>query len=693
MISGSLFAPTLTSAEADDIRTNTPDNKVLSDQSLLEAWGSPIHFDNPWMLLFGAVGLVPMWIVQRRESLKPLITPFGPMFAFEGLETPHFHPNLMKKLEKMPLMFALGVASIAAAGPQLNENVGLDGDEPILIAIDTDWAAAANWSDRREAVTDILRAAHNNDSNVVFLNTTVDKDNNPLTLTQPMSPAVALSYLENMHTQPWQTSLDAALTALEGSAAGTYAATYWMSNGIQNAHTQEFALGLSEIAPLTIYDQMNKPHLLRSAEYVNADYLITIERAAAGMEEELTIKALSADQTLLVEEKAFFNEKDKEIIVTFSRDEIGYEQVTSFKVAHEQSAGATLLVSENYKPRSVGIATLGGATEITSLLEEAPYLNAALEPYADIHMNTAESLLHSNSVSILIVPDTIMLPDVVQEKLLQWVEEGGTLVRVAGPNLAGEERKNDPLLPVNLRKGVYSVGDSLTSTGDKRELAAFAPDSPFAKINGSKEVVVEKMLLVEPDPELASKTWAQLKDGTPFVTADDRGKGKVVLFHTTVNTLWSEFPLTDMFVNMLVETVRQSSSIEDTSNYKLSEVSPISVLNGQGELRAPENIVEPLSQEVIDNNLLNPMHPPGFYGTSFRQVPRNIGDVVTDLEPLQMFPEDITHKYYENKGGDYRPWLWAASMGLMLIGSCVLLQRNAQMQARPETRQPVPGVT
>jgi len=65
------------------------------------------------------------------------------------------------------------------------------------------------------------------------------------------------------------------------------------------------------------------------------------------------------------------------------------------------------------------------------------------------------------------------------------------------------------------------------------------------------EVTVSRQVLAEPDPGLSAKTWAQLSDGTPLVTAARQGKGMIILFHLTADTTWSNLPLSGLFVDML----------------------------------------------------------------------------------------------------------------------------------------------
>lgn len=53
------------------------------------------------------------------------------------------------------------------------------------------------------------------------------------------------------------------------------------------------------------------------------------------------------------------------------------------------------------------------------------------------------------------------LPKPIEDQLSSWIEDSGTLIRFAGPRLAGAS-DNDPLLPVRLRKGERALGGTLS---------------------------------------------------------------------------------------------------------------------------------------------------------------------------------------------------------------------------------------
>src|SRR5262249_6856149 len=106
----------------------------------------------------------------------------------------------------------------------------------------------------------------------------------------------------------------------------------------------------------------------------------------------------------------------------------------------------------------------------------------------------------------------------VRDRLDSWIEQGGVLVRFAGPRLA---QADDDLVPVKLRRGGRILGGSLTWE-KPQHLSTFAADGPFAGLSVPKDITVSRQVLAEPDASLPAKTWALLEDGTPLVTGERR---------------------------------------------------------------------------------------------------------------------------------------------------------------------------
>src|SRR6185295_1033553 len=103
---------------------------------------------------------------------------------------------------------------------------------------------------------------------------------------------------------------------------------------------------------------------------------------------------------------------------------------------------------------------------------------------------------------------------------------------------------------VRLRSGGRNFGGTL-SWNEPTHLAPFPDTSPFKNMAVPSDVTISSQVLAEPTPDLSTKTWAKLNDGTPLITADRRGQGWIVLFHVTATPEWSSLPLSGLFVDIL----------------------------------------------------------------------------------------------------------------------------------------------
>jgi hypothetical protein len=704
MISGSLLSSTPVFAQEgdtsppvnDDTVTVTVDESAgdLFDQSWLEKQGSPIDFQNPLVLLGWPPALLLLWFALRSMPLRPKDVEFGPMFVLEQLETLEAEPNQMKILEKMLWMGALTGAFIAAADPTQNQQASFAQDGPILIAADTGWASAANWNTHRETIRELIRHAYNDNREISFLSMAVGENGEAVQVTDPMNAALALSYLDNLSPVPWPSDREAAIAALD-AVEGSYGATYWMSNGLRDDFTLDFSASLNSVAPLTVYDENDTPHLFMTPVYRNGEYDITIRRADAGAAEELSVSAYDEGRNVLGSEIVRFEEGARTASITFVPADHGSaaDRIFSFSIDHEASAGAVVLVDEDYKPRSVGIASRNNRIETESLFSEERFLYAALQPHTDLYLGSIEELIDSGNISVLMIPDSMPINSIAQGKIEEWMNAGGTVVRFAGPNLVSEAHTDNPLLPVNLRQGARALADSIVADGDGLRVQDFDDGSPFSGIEPDHTVSISQQVVVQPTPGAVDRAWARFSDGTPLVTAAERGNGQIILFHTTANTLWSELSLSNNFVEMLVATVGQSNSVEDTSDYELPEMLPLSVLNANGELRNPSAIVQPLTQSVLNGNLIGPEHRAGLYGTSLMTIPYNVSDAVGTIETLGALPESIDRQFYANAKNEVKGWLWGGALALAVIGGFVLTGRRGLWGRREKNNNTEPAPT
>src|SRR5690348_12953334 len=319
-----------------------------------------------------------------------------------------------------------------------------------------------------------------------------------------------------------------------------------------------------------------------------------------------------------------------------------------------------LLLDERWRRRPVGVVSGQRGTAAQPLLSGAYYLERALQPFSEVRRGDIPTLLKGD-IAVLALPD--VPPAGAEEKaaLVKWMENGGVVLRFAGPHLA--EQTDDDLLPVTLRRGGRTLGGAL-SWEKPAKLAPFGAESPFAGIDIPGDVTVSRQVLAEPTVDLGGKTWARLTDGTPLVTAEKRGKGWLVLVHTTADPEWSNLAISGLMVEMLRRVVAVSQGISGTSDKPLP---PVETVNGFGRLHAAPATAATIPAGAAAKTVAGPRNPPGFYGTADARVALNLAPAVTHFATLPTLPAGIQREdFARSTEVDFRPPLLAFALLLML---------------------------
>jgi len=431
--------------------------------------------------------------------------------------------------------------------------------------------------------------------------------------------------------KPYTVDRSAALPALKRFlAASPNVEIVWLSDGVDMGKGSEFVAGLKEAVgnhPLTIINGgIAIPHALAATDNAAGALTVKVLRAQNGPAENAVVRAIDLKGLPLGEAPFAFKASEREAVASINLPVEIRNQVARLEIVGERSAGAVQLLDKRWRRRTIGIVSGTDADQSQPLLGASYYLTRALNPFADVRaagpIAPAEAVTRflDQHLPMLILADVGNVGD-AQDALVKWVDNGGVLVRFAGPHLAALE--NDDLIPVRLRRGGRTLGGTL-SWDKPQNLAAFSSDSPFAGMAVPNDVTVRRQVLAEPNALLTDRTWATLTDGTPLVTAQKRGKGMIVLFHVTADTRWSDLPLSGSFVDMLKRIVSLAGSATatktgtaaagaaNTASQTTQVVPPSRMLDGFGAFSAPPPDARPLPVNFSGHATAE--HPPGFYG-------------------------------------------------------------------------------
>ena len=636
-----------------------------------------LSFASPWILA-GLAALPILWWLLRAVPPAPRRVAFPAIRLLFGLEqreeTPHRTPWWL-----LLLRLCLAALVIAAfAHPVINPARELTGSGPLLLVIDDGWAAAQDWPARQATAADLLDQAERSGKNVIVL-TTAPEAGEPPAASALMRPAEARDYLLTIVPKPWPADRKAAAATIDGLNLNGSVNVVWLSDGIRSdpvpddaqerpqadtvAVDNSLVRRLRALGGLQIYAPPTEalPTVITGVANEADAMVVRLAQTASNAPRTVGVVALAADGRLLAREAARFAQGSQSAEVRLALPSELRNRVARVAVADETSAGAVFLVDERFRRRPVGVAS-GDRTEVDQpLLGDSFYVTRALEPFAELREGAIDELLE-RELAVLVLADIGTLTRTEQTRLDEWIAGGGVLLRFAGAKLA---EGSDQFLPVSLRRGGRIFG-GVMSWDRPATLAPFEPKSPFAGLDVAEEIVITRQVLAEPSPTLASKTWARLSDGTPLVTADQRGKGWLILFHTTANAEWSSLALSGLYVDMLRRIVALSQGVG--SGAKAGTLRPHRVLDGFGHFIEPPVTVRPIEASNADMVRVSPRTPPGLYGPEGSRRAINLGPELTSLSALDDPVAGVfTAAYGPAQQVDLRAWLLTAALALLLL--------------------------
>ena len=499
-------------------------------------------------LLWGLLALPILWLILRAIPPAPIRRRFPAVVLLLGLD------DKTRTADRTPwwllLLRALAIAAaiVGFAGPT-RAPIGdaAQSDKPLLIIIDGGWAEAQDWPALRDIALEELASATRSARSVAFLRLT-DLPQPPLW----QSADALRATLAAAQPAPRAPAGFAGWAALLGDQQFD---TLWISDGLNHAGRGDLLTALQEKGRIEVALPARAPLALAPATFEDGQIVLSALRQPSAVAQDITILAIGTapdgSEAELARTPAAFAASTSRATARLSLPPELRNRITRFEIEGQRSAGAVSLTDDTLTRRKVAIISAAADTEGLQLLSPTHYLTQALAPSSDLLTGSIAQVVTQG-------PDTIILADVAKigadeaTAMTDWINAGGTLLRFAGPRLAGTEFEvgQDPLLPVRLRAGGRATGGAMT-WGEDKTLAPFALNSPFAGLTIGPDVTVSAQVLAEPDPALMEATLAALADGTPLVTRKKQSAGQIVLFHVTANAEWSTLPLSGLFVQML----------------------------------------------------------------------------------------------------------------------------------------------
>jgi hypothetical protein len=599
-----------------------------------------VAFTSPWML--AALALLPaIWWLLRLTPPRPQEEVFPPLRILASVlkreETPSKSPWWLTLLR----MLLIAAVIFALSQPVLNPRQAIvSGQGTLAVMVDNGWSSEPDWDTRVATLREILSDASANERPVSLV-FSADITHNAA----PTTADVQLERLNAAKVQPVQTDRLAATAALQEALKDqSIADLVLISDGLSTEGDNEALSQLSTIgAQRTIIMQGDgaKTLAISSSRNEQNGLTVVLSRLSTGQALTLNVDAQDSKSRILSSGVVSFAPDATEATTTLNAPVELRNDFAKLSVRESQTAGATRLLDDSAQRRRVAILASDSGTETNSLLQQESYINKAISPYADIITipqqdvaGAIRTVLEQNP-SVIFMADIGRLPPESQSAIQDWINEGGSLVRFAGPRLASAT-SDDPLLPVRLRQGERSFGGALT-WAEPQELAEFPVSGPFSSLAHDPEIKIKRQILAEPSPELAERTWASLDDGTPLVTASEVGLGRIVLFHVSAEPSWSDLPLSGQFVEMLRQVMQTSNALSrgNAGSGEPAILAPFRLLTSSGALTTEIAAAKPYELTPTSLTIAMKSNPPGLYGSDDGYVALNLFDGAA-LSPLNI---------------------------------------------------------
>ena len=638
----------------------------------------PVMFMAPLALL-ALTGLPILWFILRATPPQPKTADLPSLALFEDLahkeETPDKTPWWIILLRVLVVLLAiLGLARPVWSPPAQPIEGEANGD--VLLMIDDGWISAPDWSERQRAALNVL-SGMDLDRGVYLLPTTTPTADQALA--ERLSVQEARARVRALKPVAWQADYAELTSALSGFEAQT-PETMWITSGHKGTAFEGLVSELQNIGPVSVIPVTPDSLITIDALATSSKGpVLSVVRTNSEAEQVFMISGQDENGRSVGSVEGRFGKGESRQDVIFDVPEDVQQAVTSFKVLGQASAGSVWYWEGASRARRVGLVS--GSPSIQPLLTDTYYVKKALSPFATLYEGSIDELI-AEDLGAIILTDIGRLSPEDEASLRSWVDDGGVLIRFAGPRMAAQ---TDSLIPVQLRRASRAF-DSALSWESPQKLAPFPETSPLATAELGSEVYVRRQVLAQPSAELESRTWAKLDDGTPLVTADRLGEGRLILFHVTASPDWSDLPLSGTFVEILRRITLPSRELGALNINAETSLAPRFWLDGFGSVISPASNAKPILPEGLSDLSPSADHPTGVYEGSAASFTLNAGQgfdptMVTD------WPAGVTVTNARNRAGQGLGGLLLAAAAVLLLIDLIISLLLAGKLSLPSLRK------
>jgi Aerotolerance regulator N-terminal/von Willebrand factor type A domain len=302
-------------------------------------------------------------------------------------------------------------------------------------------------------------------------------------------------------------------------------------------------------------------------------------------------------------------------------------EFTGFNLAEGPNRCVVRLRADDFAPDNEFYFTLRRVAPAKALIVDGGsrgrgdsfYLQNALAaggglPYTfDVRSASAVDPASLAAHSLVILNDAGVAPGPLTEAVNAFVEAGGRLVIAAGPHTRAEgfNRAFGRVAPATLGEAVQfrqAEGVAMTEVTASHPIFEIFRDGarpPSARVFGYQRA----------EPREGADVLARFEDGAPAFVESASGRGRVLLYTSTLGMGWSDLPLTPAYLPLVQQMVRYLGEREASAWHRLGQAFAVAREAGGSPpaVDTPSGVRLKTGGLTPDGEMLLAGREPGFY--------------------------------------------------------------------------------
>ena len=223
--------------------------------------------------------------------------------------------------------------------------------------------------------------------------------------------------------------------------------------------------------------------------------------------------------------------------------------------------------------------------------------------------------------SLVVLNDSGPISPALADTLVKFVDAGGQIIVSTGPrtDVQSFNAAFQRITPAVLREAVQTRGgESVAITEVKFDHPIFEVFQESGRLASANVIGYFRS---EPNPNAA--VLARFEDGSPALVEGRTGKGRVMLFTSSLGPSWNDLPLTPLYLPFIHQMVRYAGAREENSWYGLGQTFTVT----KNREAAPPPVDTPAGARLSENrltpdgDLLVTAREPGFYRLRYTDHP------------------------------------------------------------------------